>query len=106
MRSSSKKSVLIRSVICMVLLGISAITANAQQVRELEDVLTDYESSQKVKFFYKKEWLKDIHVDDAKLSLKDFLANTLPQHKLTYSIYQERYIILFPVAQQANAETR
>jgi hypothetical protein len=75
-----------------------AVALHAQQAdRELEDILAGYEKSDNVRFFYKKEWIRDVRASNSRMPLKDFLNSTLSQHRITYSIYQERYIILFPV---------
>jgi len=75
----------------------SLISVNLENTK-IEEVIRFLEAKYHFRFFYKKEWLKDEHIDSFKVNNvtpDDALHKLLDQTELTFSIVDGDYIILF-----------
>ncbi len=88
-------SILMLSALALPRLGFSQ---KDQDVITLKEAIEIIEKKEKVKFFYKNDWIKDIAIprSDANLSLDNFLAIKLKEKGLgNLLFYESKYVFLF-----------
>jgi hypothetical protein len=78
------------------LLPIQSSSQNKNPEKKLSDYFNEYAKKENIKFFFEKDWIKDITVSSELLNLPitSMLNRVLPSNHLTYRVYKERYIIL------------